>query len=181
MTAMETVTETSDAYKNFVNSLDSDASRSTYTRSFPYFMKFCKIDNYDEMLQIQPIKKLEGLIRDYLIHLREDKKVSPASIAVYSAAIAHFYEMNDITINIPFFKFIQICFQINYSSGMVIQKNLRFRMKNESNQKMRCIMHTGSYRKIFYHLSKFGNYFDNIYPRKLVIQESTTHVEIAGL
>jgi integrase len=99
MTAMETVTETSDAYKNFVNSLDSDASRSTYTRSFPYFMKFCKIDNYDEMLQIQPIKKLEGLIRDYLIHLREDKKVSRASIAVYSAAIAHFYEMNDITIN----------------------------------------------------------------------------------
>jgi integrase len=61
-------------------------------------MRFCKINNYDEMLQIEP-KKLEGLIRDYVIYLREDRKVSPASISVYSSAIAHFYEMNDITIN----------------------------------------------------------------------------------
>jgi integrase len=61
-------------------------------------MRFCKIDNYDEMLQIEP-KKLEGLIRDYLIYLREDRKVSPASISVYSSAITHYYETNDITIN----------------------------------------------------------------------------------
>ncbi|MGA7898578.1 MAG: hypothetical protein WCA39_06905 [Nitrososphaeraceae archaeon] len=61
-------------------------------------MKFCQIDNYEAMLEI-PIKQLEGLIRDYLIRLREDRRVSPASIATYSAAIAHFYEMNDVTIN----------------------------------------------------------------------------------
>lgn len=94
-----TVTETSEAYKNFINSLDSEASRSSYKRSFPQFMRFCKIDSYEEMLQIQPTKKLEGLIRDYLIHLREDRKLVPASIAAYSAAIAHFYEMNDVTVN----------------------------------------------------------------------------------
>ena len=97
-TMMQSAIEKSDAYRNFINSLDSEASRRIYRRCFPYFMKFCQIDNYEAMLEI-PIKQLEGLIRDYLIHLREDRRVSPASIATYSAAIAHFYEMNDVTIN----------------------------------------------------------------------------------
>lgn len=71
---MQTITaETSDAYKNFINSLDSEYSRRSYRRSFPQFMRFCKVDSYEAMLQIQPIKKLEGLIRDYFIHLREDR------------------------------------------------------------------------------------------------------------
>ena len=70
-----TITETSEAYKNFINSLDSEASLSSYKRSFHQFMRFSKIDSYEEMLQIQPTKKLEGLIRDYLIHLREDRKL----------------------------------------------------------------------------------------------------------
>ena len=62
-------------------------------------MKFCQIDNYDAMLEI-PIKQLEGLIRDYLIHLREDRKVSLGSNSnLFRSSIAHFYEMNDITIN----------------------------------------------------------------------------------
>jgi integrase len=90
--------EATDAYKNFINSLDSEESRLTYKRSFPYFMKFCHVETYDGMLNI-PIKQLEGLIRDYLIHLRDDKKNSPSTIATYSAAIAHFYDMNDVTIN----------------------------------------------------------------------------------
>ena len=82
---MQSAIEASDAYRNFINSLDSEASRRIYRRCFPYFMKFCQIDNYDAMLEI-PIKQLEGLIRDYLIHLREDRKVSPASIATYSGS-----------------------------------------------------------------------------------------------
>src|SRR5690348_5483256 len=51
---------------------------------------------------------------------------------------------------IPFFNFIQFCFKINYSSVIVIQKNRSFGMKNDTNQKMRCIMHTGSSRRIIY-------------------------------
>ena len=93
--------ETSDAYKNFISSLDSEESKRTYRASFPHFMRFCKVDagDYDAMLEIQPVKKLEGLIRDYIIYLREDKKVSPATVVSYCTAIAHFYEMNDIAIN----------------------------------------------------------------------------------
>ena len=51
------------------------------------------------MLEIQSIKKLEGLIRDYIIYLREDRKLSPSTIMSYTSAIAHFYVMNDVTIN----------------------------------------------------------------------------------
>ena len=97
---MQTITkeEKSDACTNFINSLDSEASRIAYRTVFPYFMKFCKIDTYDAMLLIEP-KKLEGLIRDYIIHLREDRKVSSATVAAYSSAITHFFEMNDVIIN----------------------------------------------------------------------------------
>ena len=58
---MQSVVETSDAYRNFINSLDSEASRRSYKRSFPYFIQFCKVDpgNYDAMLEI-PVKKLKN-------------------------------------------------------------------------------------------------------------------------
>ena len=98
MRTVATTAALSDAYKNFINSLDSEESRRTYKRSFPYFMKFCKVDTYDVMLEI-PVKKLEGLIRDFIIYLRDDKKKSASTIMTYSAAIAHFYEMNDVVIN----------------------------------------------------------------------------------
>jgi hypothetical protein len=61
-------------------------------------MKFCNVDTYEQMLQLDS-KTLEGLIRDYIIHLREDAKVSSGTIATYSAVISHFFEMNDVVIN----------------------------------------------------------------------------------
>jgi len=63
-------------------------------------MEFCKVkpDNYDAMLKIQPIKKLEGLIRDYFIHLREDRKLAQTTVALYTSWIAHFHEMSNVVI-----------------------------------------------------------------------------------
>jgi site-specific recombinase XerD len=84
-----------EAYRNFINSLDSEVTKSHYRHVFPYFMNFCNIDNYEEMLKFDQ-QTLEGIIRDYIIHLRQDKKLAPSSISSYLAAIRHFYEMNDI-------------------------------------------------------------------------------------
>ena len=84
-----------EAYRNFINSLDSEVTKSHYRHVFHYFMNFCNIDNYEEMLKFDQ-QKLEGIIRDYIIHLRQDKKLAPSSISSYLAAIHHFYEMNDI-------------------------------------------------------------------------------------
>jgi hypothetical protein len=99
-----TAITTADAYANFVNSLDSEASRRSYLNSFSHFMRFCSLDSYSDMLalatdDLYPVKRLEGLIRDFIVHMREDKKLSSATVMAYSASVAHFYEMNDVTIN----------------------------------------------------------------------------------
>ena len=85
----------SEAYKNFINSINSDITRREYKRNLAYFMTFCKITDYEEMKLFSP-SLLEGLIRDYVIHLRHERNLSPATVSSYLAPIAHFYEMNDV-------------------------------------------------------------------------------------
>ena len=87
-----------EAYTNFINSVDSEATKTNYRRVFPYFMKFCKREAYEQMLNIE-IPKLEGLIRDYIIHLKQNKKLAPGSISMYVSGIRHFYQMNDVVLN----------------------------------------------------------------------------------
>ena len=87
----------SEAYKNFINSINSDITRREYKRNLAYFMTFCKITDYEEMKLFSP-SLLEGLIRDYVIHLRHERNLSPATVSSYLAPIAHFYEMNDVTV-----------------------------------------------------------------------------------
>ena len=87
----------SEAYRNFVNSLDSEESKKHYSKIFHYFMTYCNVDNHEDILKIEP-KRLEGLIRDYIIHLKENKR-SSSTINSYIASITHFYEMNDIVLH----------------------------------------------------------------------------------
>ena len=84
-------------YKNFINSLDSEVTKKSYRISLSYFMKFLNVETYEELLRFEPLK-LEGLIRDYIIHMRQDRKSSPATVTVRLAAITHFYEMNDTSL-----------------------------------------------------------------------------------
>ena len=87
--------EQSEPYKNFINSLDSEITKRGYRQSLHYFMDFLKIDNYYDMLKLES-QKLEGAIRDFIIHMRQDRKLSPATVAVRIGAISHFYAMNNI-------------------------------------------------------------------------------------
>ena len=64
----------SEAFRNFVNSLDSEESKKHYSKIFRYFMTYCNVDNYENMLEIEP-RRLEGLIRDYIIHLKEKQTI----------------------------------------------------------------------------------------------------------
>ena len=45
-----------------------------------------------------PVTKLESTIRDYIVHLRHDRKLSPGTVSSYLAPIIHFYEMNGVVI-----------------------------------------------------------------------------------
>ena len=87
----------SEAYRNFVNILDSEEAKKHYSKIFHYFMTYCNVDNHEDILKIEP-KRLEGLIRDYIIHLKENKR-SSSTINSYIASITHFYEMNDIVLH----------------------------------------------------------------------------------
>jgi integrase len=99
--------ESSEAYKNFINSIDSEATKTMYKYAFSLFMQFCGFkeggsSGYDDMLTVmqqQDKHKLEDKIRDYITFLKVDKKLSSNTINLYVAAIAHFYSMNNVILN----------------------------------------------------------------------------------
>ena len=87
----------SEAYHNFIDSISSDMTRKIYRINFSYFMAFCKITDYEEMASLQA-HVLEGVIRDYIVYLRQERRLSPATVSGYIAPIAHFHNMNDLEI-----------------------------------------------------------------------------------
>lgn len=95
---METILDNS--YKNFINSIKSEHTKVTYDRALKYFMTFMKIDGdkYYKLLEKAP-RLIEEDIRDYIIYLRDVKKLAPASIALRLACVTHYYTMNDLTLN----------------------------------------------------------------------------------
>ncbi len=83
------------SYRNFACSLKSTFTRDAYTKALLHFMKYRNISISDDLLKEEP-KILQSNIIEWLIHLKEVRKLSSASITLYSAAIHHFYDMNDI-------------------------------------------------------------------------------------
>ena len=94
----ELIVEQSEAYKNFINSINSEMTRKEYAKNIRYFMTFCNKLSYEDLISI-PINELEGLIRDFIVDLRHNGKLSPSTVSSYLSPISHFYEMNDITIS----------------------------------------------------------------------------------
>jgi integrase len=91
------ISSSDNAYVNFIESLDSKYTKRVYRLTLSYFMKFIKIQNYDDIVKIDAAT-LESYIRDFIIYLKEERRLAPASIHLYIAALAHFCDMNDITI-----------------------------------------------------------------------------------
>jgi integrase len=98
----ETSATSSIAYRNFIHSLKSPKTRADYLRSLGYYMSFLKVklqeernDSYEKLLQQDP-KIIASDIIDFIIHLKDQKKVSPATVNSYVAAIRHFYDMNEV-------------------------------------------------------------------------------------
>jgi hypothetical protein len=71
-----------EAYSNFINSVNSDITRREYNTNFSYFMKFCQVQTYEDMLLI-PITHIESKVRDYIVLLRHTRKLSPATVHNY--------------------------------------------------------------------------------------------------
>ena len=85
------------AYRNFVQSLRSAATKKDYLASLSYYMTYLKVDDYEALITEPAL--IQSHIIDYLIFLREERKLAPNSIKSYLAGVKRFYDMNDITIN----------------------------------------------------------------------------------
>jgi hypothetical protein len=57
--------------------MKSDLTKKVYLQSLNYFREYCKVKDFDSLLDIPP-KKLQMLIEDYVIYLKG--KISPNSI-----------------------------------------------------------------------------------------------------
>jgi integrase len=89
----------SEPYKNFINTVDSEATKYDYIKALEYFMRFTKKETYGQLFSLATDpKKLEGIIRDYIIHLKE-RKLSSSTVSTYINPVLVFYQMNDITLN----------------------------------------------------------------------------------
>ena len=86
---------TVDPLKQFQNAIKSPRTRETYTLFLHIFRTHMKAPDCDTLLQKYSIKEMELEIIEYIMYLRDQRKVSPSTIRVHVAALKHFFDMND--------------------------------------------------------------------------------------
>ncbi len=81
-------------YRRFISSLPSEVTKEFYHRWLHYFMDWLQIDReeYDILLDYNP-RMLQSKIIDYIIWMKDEKKLSSSSIKIRIAALHHFYDM----------------------------------------------------------------------------------------
>lgn len=58
-------------------------------------MKYTKYTEYEELLINHSAKEMQDKIIEFVMYLRNETKVSPATIRVHVAAVKHLFEMHD--------------------------------------------------------------------------------------
>jgi integrase len=89
-------------YRNFINSCKSEATKNDYHKGLSYFMNYLKIereDDYSKLIDGRDTKIIQADIIDWITYMKDIAGLSPASINLYTAAVNHFYAMNDVTLN----------------------------------------------------------------------------------
>ena len=85
-----------EAYQNFINSLQSEYTKTSYRKSLNHFLSFMQIKDYDcsKLLQEYDVKTMENLVRDFILDMRK-RNLSLATINCTCAALKHFFDIND--------------------------------------------------------------------------------------
>jgi integrase len=87
------------SYNNFVNALRSPATKTGYDNSLRRFMRFCRVDHPDLLLQKDP-RLIQATIIEWIITMRNPPhSLSHSSLNIHKSAILTFYQMNDVTLN----------------------------------------------------------------------------------
>ena len=96
---MQTLTSSSSSvdddklYNNFIYSLKSEVTKEKYLKNLKYYMKILGIKTLRELVN-KPQKIIESDIKEYLVYLRNQKKVSYLSAVLYLSPIRKFYYVN---------------------------------------------------------------------------------------
>jgi integrase len=97
----ENTTTAGRAYRNFVNSCRSTATRELYVKGLKYYIEFLDLvpgldDDYYEKLLTLDVKITQQNICDFIDYCKKKKEVSSGTINAYAAAIRKFYDINEI-------------------------------------------------------------------------------------
>ena len=86
----------SEAYSNFISSINSKYTKNAYISKLAKFMKFCGIYDLDtsKLLKYNNTE-LENNIRDLIVDMKNNN-YTKGTISTTCAAIKHFYDMNDV-------------------------------------------------------------------------------------
>lgn len=68
----------------------SERTKQAYTHNINEFLAHYRITDLTPLKEYSP-KVLKQMVKDYIIHLRDNRKLSGSSISLYVAAIAHFF------------------------------------------------------------------------------------------
>jgi integrase len=92
---------TGEAYRNYIKSLRSAYTRHMYIVVIKSYMAYCKVSDINDLLNYgnNNPKLIQSNIIDYLIELKEKRGLAFKSRCLYSTALHHFYDMNDIYLN----------------------------------------------------------------------------------
>ena len=80
-------------YNNFIYSLKSEVTKERYLTNLKYYMKFLGITTLSELVN-KPQKIIESNIKEYLVYLRNQKKISYHSRVLYLSPLRKFYYVN---------------------------------------------------------------------------------------
>ena len=93
------IDESNQAYQNFIESLKSKATRSVYKYCIEQYLKYKNYEDISQLFSKVDSKWIESDIIAYILYLKKVKKVSYATLTLYSHVVIEFYLINDIQIN----------------------------------------------------------------------------------
>ena len=88
------------AYKSFIYSIESEFTKKLYVKHLKNYIKYRfglyeDERDYDKLLEGDP-RLIQSQIIEYVIYLKEDRKLTAASIRSITSALHRFYEINDL-------------------------------------------------------------------------------------
>jgi hypothetical protein len=84
------------SYDNFINSLNSDKTKQDYTWYLQQYLQYQNIANNLDDLLTKDVKTIKYSIKDFLIYMRDIKKVSYSYRRNTRIILHMFFEMNEL-------------------------------------------------------------------------------------